>query len=96
MEKKMNVAKVEAHLFKKGADLDVLNYNRQTGVFTLRREFFYTFGNSAVKIADAVKKAYPGAMILKMFDVWKPFRGGAPIEKSSHFLVKFKFPGRKR
>lgn len=62
-------------------------------VLTIRRGFFYTKGYTAEALANKVKAAYPDAEILDAGEVWKEFRGNAPVAKSSHWYVKFKLPG---
>lgn len=61
------------------------------GNFVLRKEFYYTGGNSAELIAEKIIAAFMNAEIVSMQNIWKPFRGGSPVEKSSHFYVEFKF-----
>ncbi len=36
-----------------------------------------------------VRAAFPQAVVLDSGEVWKPFVGGAPLAKSSHWFVKF-------
>lgn len=64
-------------------------YSKNGDVFTIRREFFYTNGYSSDKLAALVLKKIPGTQIVDHGEVWKPFRGGAPTAKSSHWFVKF-------
>ena len=63
--------------------------SHKNGVFTVRREFFYTHGRTAASLAAAITKLIPGAVITDSGEVWKPFRGGASTANSSHWYVKF-------
>ena len=64
--------------------------SKKSGIFTVRKGFFYTHGYTAKKYRDAVKKALPDAQIIDYSEVWKAFKGGASIERQSHWFVKFK------
>ncbi len=59
------------------------------GVYTVRRGFFYTSGKTSNEIALRVARALPEATILGHGEVWKDFRGGAPVAQQSHWWVKF-------
>lgn len=59
------------------------------GVFTVRRGFYYRNGGSAEKLAERVLVAFPAAKIVAQGEVNKPFKGGAPLAKQSHWFVKF-------
>jgi len=63
--------------------------SKRNGVFTVRQGFFYTHGRTASDLADSIKDFIPEAKIVDLGEVWKNFRGGAPLAKSSHFFVKF-------
>lgn len=65
------------------------SYSVKGGVFTVRREFFYTHGVTAKHQVLSVKKHIPNAVIVDSGEVWKPFRGGATTANSSHWFVKF-------
>lgn len=64
-------------------------FSKRDGVFTVRREFFYTRGTHAEDKVNEVLAAFPNAKILDSGEVWKPFRGGASTANSSHWFVKF-------
>lgn len=64
-------------------------YSIKNGVVTLRWGFFYTMGVTAQHKENAVRKAFPQAVILDRGEVWKAFRGGASIANQSHWFVKF-------
>ncbi len=68
-------------------------YSVKHNVFTVRDEFFYTHGRTAEHFVADVKKAFPDVIILDSGEVRKPFRGGASTAQSSHWFVKFTFPG---
>lgn len=72
--------------------LDVDSASVKNGVFTVRRGFFYRHGFTADALAASVKRAFPTAKVLDSGEVWKPFRGGAPVSKQSHWFVKFEVP----
>lgn len=67
---------------------DTVSY--RDGVYTARREFFYTHGRTADGFAAEIRAAVPRAVIIDCGEVWKPFRGGAPTHRSSHWWVKFR------
>jgi hypothetical protein len=60
------------------------------GVVTVRRGYFYRNGRTADDIVGDIVALFPGAVILEAVDVWKPFNGGAPLRRQSHFLVRFR------
>lgn len=59
------------------------------GVYTVRTGYFYTHGRSTDNLINAVRSAFPDAVILDSGDVWKAFRGGAKLAAQSHWWVKF-------
>ncbi len=64
------------------------------GVFTYRRGFFYRIGCTPEKLAADVAAKIPTAVIIDKGTVIKPFRGSAPLVKSSHWFVKFTVPAK--
>lgn len=62
------------------------------GIYTKRVGFFYTNGNTSDKVVARIKANLPEAIIIDHGEVWKPFNGGAPLAKQSHWWVKFKLP----
>lgn len=62
------------------------------GVVTVRRAFFYTHGKTAANLVASVLAVYPTAQIIDSGESWKPFNGGAPVSKQSHWWVKFTVP----
>ena len=67
--------------------------SKHKDIFTARFGYFYRHGQSGESTRDKVVKRLTDAgikhTILDYGDYWTPFCGGAPIEKSSHFYVKF-------
>ena len=63
--------------------------SKYKGVFTVRRGFFYTHGDTEEKYVDIVRSAIPEATIFDSDEIWKAFSGGAPLAKQSHWYVKF-------
>jgi hypothetical protein len=61
----------------------------KSGVFTARWGFFYTGGKSSKTYVDQVTRVFPGVTIVDHGEVWKPFKGTAPVAKQSHWFVKF-------
>lgn len=59
------------------------------GVFTVRDSFFYTSGRTAQDLVNEVRAVFPTAVVLDSGEVWKDFRGGAPVARQSHWWVKF-------
>lgn len=71
--------------------LDFDTYSVRNGVFTVRKEFFYTHGVTAEHHVKKVLSVFPDAKIVDCGEVWKPFRGGESTANNSHFFVKFTF-----
>ena len=61
----------------------------KNGVFTVRREFFYTHGATEQNLVKRILAAFPAASILDSGEIWKPFRGGGTTAQNSHWWVKF-------
>lgn len=76
-------------LESKGISAD--SFSKKGDLYTYRKGFFYTHGNSAKIIAEKIKKAIPQVQIVSYRDNWKPFRGGAPLSQQSFFEVVFKY-----
>ena len=75
---------IQALVEKAGLHPDSIGKSRkQPGTWILKRSFFYTHGNSAYKIADALKAADARVTIISASDVWKNW----PTE--SYFEVRF-------
>jgi hypothetical protein len=51
--------------------------------------FFYTHGQTPEQKVKIVKNAYPDAIIVDSGENWVGFKGGAPVDKQSHFYVEF-------
>ena len=70
--------------------VDSIGRNR-AGNIVLRKGFFYTHGRDGHTFAQAViaRLAAEGivAQAVAVDTVWKPFRGGATVSQSSHFLA---------
>lgn len=62
---------------------------KKGNIYTARKGYFYRHGESGEGFRDKVLKAIPEAKIIDFGDIWKPFKGGAPIAQQSHFYVKF-------
>ena len=89
MKKTMTAVQAAELLSSQGFEFDEVKVKGE--VITLRLGFFYRHGNSSQKIAMAIKTAFPQAEIVGVGDIDKPFRGGASVSQSSHFLVLFRF-----
>lgn len=61
----------------------------KNGVYTVRLGFYYTGGYTPDNFAAAVLKSFPEATVLEFGEVWKSFRGSAPVAQQSHWFVKF-------
>lgn len=66
-------------------------------VFTARRGFFYTHGFTAEKYAELIKKHVKEGyfnrytiQVVEAVEIWKDFKGGAPVAKQSHWKVVFR------
>ena len=57
--------------------------------YIARRSFFYQNGRTAEKCVADILLDYPNAKILAHGEVRKPFKGGEPIQRQSHWFVKF-------
>lgn len=66
--------------------------SKKANTYTARWSYFYHNGQTASTKVDKVIAVFPNAKILDSGDIFKPFRGGAPISKQSHFFVKFELP----
>lgn len=68
------------------------NITKRNGIFTIRKGFFYTMGGSADKFRDSVEAELINHDIrfetIEADEVYKAFKGGAPIVKQSHWYVK--------
>jgi hypothetical protein len=53
---------------------------------------FYYKTSSSKELSEKIKEAIPNANIVDRKDVWKPFIGGVPVEKQSHYYVEFNIP----
>lgn len=71
--------------------INATSLSKRNGVYTARKGFFYRHGKDsgtfAQRIADELN-----ATILDHGEQWTPFRGGAPVARSSHWWVKFTVP----
>ena len=83
----MTTQQLRDTLGRASCSIDTLS--QKAGVFTVRRGFFYTNGFTAEKLAEKIKAAVPGAIIIEQGEVWKAFRGGASVAQQSHWFVKF-------
>ncbi len=62
---------------------------KRNGNFAILKGFYWK-NSSAIDIADKLEKDFPNVEIIRTEDVYKPFRGGASIENSSHYYIEFK------
>lgn len=65
---------------------------RGDGTYIARRAFYYRHGQTVDTFIQYVTKTFPSAVIVDSGEVWKAFKGGAPISRQSHWYVEFKFP----
>lgn len=65
---------------------------RKDGTYIARRGFYYSHGQTVDTFIEYVTKTFPMAEIVGSGEVWKPFKGGAPLSRQSHWFVVFKFP----
>jgi hypothetical protein len=71
------------------------SFSCRNGVYTVRRGFFYRGRATAEGVAQSILKRLVEALpdhtitIVGHGEEWKPFRGGAPVAKQSHWWVKF-------
>lgn len=64
------------------------------GIYTVRRGFFYKHGKSSEDYKVLVMAQAPAnAIFHSCGEVWKPFIGGAPVARQSHWWVKFSIAG---
>ena len=87
--------KVTAKQVKQAISVDTVS--KRNGVFTVRREFFFSFGQTSQTFANQIeanmREAGFSIEIVAHGEVWKPFRGGAATKDSSHWWVEFKVGG---
>jgi len=60
------------------------------GNFYIMYGFYYKLSSSK-ELAIKLKYEFLNINIVEIKDVWKPFIGGAPVEKQSHYYVEFNF-----
>lgn len=60
------------------------------GNFYIMCGFYYKLSSSK-ELAIKLKYEFLNINIVEIKDVWKPFIGGAPVEKQSHYYVEFNF-----
>jgi len=69
--------------------IGVDHLSSRNGIFTARRSYFYGTFESGEKFAESIKEQLPSATILEFGNHYAHFKGGAPINKQSHYWVKF-------
>jgi len=73
--------------------LSVSHLSKHRGVFKAYRGFFYRHGHTAEKffarIDEELTKAGIAHTMVDCGEQWTPFRGGDPVQKSSHFWATF-------
>ena len=62
---------------------------KDNGNFYLIINFYYK-ETTSTEIAKKIKEYFPYFIILKNYDIIKPFYRGTKIEKQSHYYVEFK------
>lgn len=74
-----------------GALADTVS-RRRDGIIVIRRGYFYTHGKDSedyqLAVADALKKAGILYSMKDYGDVYRAFRGGAPLKMQSHWFVE--------
>ena len=53
--------------------------------------FFYRDNTVIPELKEQLTKAFPSINIVNDGCVWKPFVGGTPVQKSSHYWIEFNF-----
>ena len=61
------------------------------GSYTARWGFFYTYGRDEDTYVAKLKEKFPDVEIIEKGEIWKPFKGGAPVSRQSHWYIKFRF-----
>jgi len=61
------------------------------GTYTARWGFFYTHGRDEDTYVAKLKEKFPDVEIIEKGEICKPFRGGAPVSRQSHWYIKFRF-----
>ena len=59
------------------------------GVYIARKGFFYSGGKNSEDYAKRIMEVCPEAHVTESGTVDRPFRGGASIQKSTHWWVRF-------
>jgi len=72
-----------------GADDDPGCVGYRKGVFTVRREFYYSHGKTERDLEQDILKVVPTARILGSARIDNPFRGGEGVRRNSHWWVAF-------
>lgn len=91
-EAKTTIAQIEEIAYK--VDVDEVSRSSE-GSFVLRKGYFYhpsaDLGTWASNITLQLKNLLGIDFVeLDRGDEWKPFKGGAPLKKQSHYWVKIK------
>ena len=74
--------RIEIELSKKGFHAEELT--RRKGIWTFKKSYFYTHGQSASEVADKISEALPKAEVLSVYDKWNCYPARSSVE------VKFK------
>jgi hypothetical protein len=74
---------------KKLLDCNFDTISKRNGIFTARKAYFYTYGQTEQDAVNVIKIRIPSAKIIDTGDHWRPFKGGASIASQSHWYVKF-------
>ena len=61
------------------------------GIYTARKGFYWGASGAVARFEKVVRDAFPTATIIGSGEVDRPFKGGAPVSKQSHYWVKFTF-----
>lgn len=73
--------------------LGVSHVSKHKGVFKAYRGFFYRHGYNKdaffARIDEELTKAGIEHTMIDCGELWAAFRGGAPVQKSSHFWATF-------
>lgn len=84
----MNSDKITVNWIRENV-IGIDTISKRNGIFTARRGFFYTCGGSSEDLACTIERDIPGAVVIAQGQQWTPFRPGAPLNRSSHWWVKF-------
>ena len=73
-----------------GVPFSTLSKNK-AGNYVIRLGYYYRMGKSQHIMEEKLKEKFPDVNIVKSWDKFTAFKGGASVANQSHFGVEFNF-----